>query len=292
MDPRSTSSRGIAFSVLAALSLAAAGCSQQTISSPFPSGHLARAHPNPAKQGYELLYSFDGGERGSTPAGALLWTESTFFAGTTSAGGNSHNSLDCGCGIAFSFNADPPGAAPFYSFGSGKAETDGVYPTDGLTILHGHYYATTGQGGSSSLGAVVERPPGGPGSSVVRPQRPRSDGARFSTRRATAVSDGLFGTTSGGGAHDLGTVFTILPSGDEEVLHSFAGKPDGAAPNGRLITANVNSDVLYGTTQSGERATVRRNAERSTNSWRKSTRGGALPGQGLAGRLRSRGVAV
>src|ERR1700733_14806831 len=41
--------------------------------------------------------------------------------------------------------------------------------------------------------------------------------------------DGTFyGTTSGGGEYDRGTVFSLTPSGAEYVLHSLGGSGDGA----------------------------------------------------------------
>ena len=67
-------------------------------------------------------------------------------------------------------------------------------------------------------------------------------------RRVVARQDGsLYGTTSYGGIHNLGTVFKITASG-EDVLYSFKGS-DGANPYGGLI---LDSDGhLFGTTLYG-----------------------------------------
>ena len=67
------------------------------------------------------------------------------------------------------------------------------------------------------------------------------------------VNGTLYGTTRlGGGSRcdklGCGTVFTITPSGSENVLHAFTGPPDGAWPAAGLI--NVNG-TLYGTTTEG-----------------------------------------
>jgi uncharacterized repeat protein (TIGR03803 family) len=62
------------------------------------------------------------------------------------------------------------------------------------------------------------------------------------------VNGTLYGTTYYGGTQGDGTVFSIAPSGQETVLHSFAGGHDGANPGGSLI--NVNG-MLYGTTSWG-----------------------------------------
>ena len=64
----------------------------------------------------------------------------------------------------------------------------------------------------------------------------------------------LFGTTSEGGAHGLGTVFQLLHSTSggkwtHLVLHDFAGGKDGAAPLAGL--ARRPDGTLYGTTNAG-----------------------------------------
>jgi uncharacterized repeat protein (TIGR03803 family) len=62
-------------------------------------------------------------------------------------------------------------------------------------------------------------------------------------------SDGdLYGTTGGGGAHHLGTVFKMTPAGSLIRLHSFAG-PDGATPTGGVIEGT--DGKYYGTTLEG-----------------------------------------
>jgi uncharacterized repeat protein (TIGR03803 family) len=63
------------------------------------------------------------------------------------------------------------------------------------------------------------------------------------------VSGTLYGTTAGGGATGLGTVFAIDPAtGAETVLYSFKGAPDGEYPAGALIERD---GTLYGTTRQG-----------------------------------------
>jgi uncharacterized repeat protein (TIGR03803 family) len=57
----------------------------------------------------------------------------------------------------------------------------------------------------------------------------------------------LYGTTSVGGANNLGAVFSVTPSGVENVIYSFAGS-DGQYPFGSLIDVN---GTLYGTTVDG-----------------------------------------
>jgi uncharacterized repeat protein (TIGR03803 family) len=64
---------------------------------------------------------------------------------------------------------------------------------------------------------------------------------------ALIARDGkLYGTTSGGGKHGHGIVFSITPAGSEAVLHSFGG--DGRAPTGSLLAVD---GALYGATKYG-----------------------------------------
>ena len=65
----------------------------------------------------------------------------------------------------------------------------------------------------------------------------------------------LYGTTSEGGSQDgacasfgCGTVFAITPSGVEHALYRFQSSPDGASPEGDLVSIG---GALYGTTEYG-----------------------------------------
>ncbi|HEX3432259.1 MAG TPA: choice-of-anchor tandem repeat GloVer-containing protein [Rhizomicrobium sp.] len=74
-----------------------------------------------------------------------------------------------------------------------------------------------------------------------------SDGAN---PYSTLIRDGagnLYGTTDGGGANGLGTVFQLAPDGTETVLHAFGGASDGILPVAGLITDKAGN--FYGTTQ-------------------------------------------
>jgi uncharacterized repeat protein (TIGR03803 family) len=67
------------------------------------------------------------------------------------------------------------------------------------------------------------------------------------------VDGTLYGTTSLGGAHNVGTVFSITPTGKERVLYSFRESgPAGNYPGAALIDVN---GTLYGTTELGAKNT-------------------------------------
>jgi uncharacterized repeat protein (TIGR03803 family) len=60
----------------------------------------------------------------------------------------------------------------------------------------------------------------------------------------------MYGTTFSGGAHNLGAVFMVTPTGKESVVYSFAGGADGSHPIGGLVR-DKNTGNLYGTTVTG-----------------------------------------
>jgi uncharacterized repeat protein (TIGR03803 family) len=78
-------------------------------------------------------------------------------------------------------------------------------------------------------------------------------GADGGTPYAPLIRDAtgdLYGTTVYGGSYDCGVVFKLDPSGNETVLHTFAGPPtDGNAPTGGVVRDAAGN--LYGTTQQG-----------------------------------------
>jgi uncharacterized repeat protein (TIGR03803 family) len=63
-------------------------------------------------------------------------------------------------------------------------------------------------------------------------------------------SDGnLYGTTLKGGASDGGTVFSISPSGQFTVVHTFTDSGDGSVPTGNLVQGT--NGTIYGGTSFG-----------------------------------------
>jgi uncharacterized repeat protein (TIGR03803 family) len=62
------------------------------------------------------------------------------------------------------------------------------------------------------------------------------------------VNGVLYGTTYGGGANNLGSVFSVTPSGNVQIVHSFGAGSDGIYPYAKLIAVN---GTLYGTTSEG-----------------------------------------
>jgi uncharacterized repeat protein (TIGR03803 family) len=132
---------------------------------------------------------------------------------------------------------------------------DGAHPEVSLVNVHGTLYGTTFEGGEKKSGTVFAVTPSGT-ETVLYSFKGSGDGS-YPSASLLNVKGTLYGTTRNGGSsacllgtffHGCGTVFAVSLSGEETVLHSFGGKPDGAFPVAGLI--NVNG-TLYGTTESG-----------------------------------------
>jgi uncharacterized repeat protein (TIGR03803 family) len=82
------------------------------------------------------------------------------------------------------------------------------------------------------------------------------DGANSAARLVEDTAGNFYGTTSQGGitggacgSVGCGIVFKVDQAGNETVLHSFAGRPDGATPLAGLVLDAVGN--MYGTTSQG-----------------------------------------
>jgi uncharacterized repeat protein (TIGR03803 family) len=99
-----------------------------------------------------------------------------------------------------------------------------------------------------------------------------TDGAYPTASLVLDQAGNLYGTTSGGGTHNAGTLFTLIPNSDgswkEKVLHRFKSGTDGANPNAGLIFDQAGN--LYGTTTSGgtnNTGTVFRLTQNADGNW-------------------------
>jgi uncharacterized repeat protein (TIGR03803 family) len=133
-----------------------------------------------------------------------------------------------------------------YSF-TGTA--DGAGPTAGVLALNGVLYGTTSSGGNGFFGAVFSLVPGAAAATVLHTFGYATDG-RDSFATLIAKDGTLYGTTSRGGTHSDGTIFSITTTGTRyRVLHSFgATATDGISPFAGLTNLG---NILYGTAAGG-----------------------------------------
>ncbi len=231
----------------------------------------------------KVLYSFQGGNDGLTPAGGVVFDKAGNLYGANSWGG-SGGCPSPGCGTVFELS--PPtqkGGAwsetTIYAFkgvlGSAK---DGLTPEAGVIIdQQGNLYGTTSLGGNgpcmllgsqTGCGIVYELSPptqkGGAWTETILYNFQGDNDGNFPFGDLAFDKHGnLYGATWYGGGKgntcnqyyggNCGTVFKLSPpkgkmggAWREKILHRFAGGTDGANPNGRLVLDS--DDRIYGTT--------------------------------------------
>jgi uncharacterized repeat protein (TIGR03803 family) len=153
-------------------------------------------------QGTEsVVYSFQGlsvGD-GAVPAAGLIDVGGTLY-GTTAQGGAVN------AGTVFSIT--PQGVETLlHSFG---ASGDGAGPSASLLDVGGTLYGTTEDGGDHNAGTVFSITRRGVERVLYSFGSVAGDGS-FPVAPLIDVAGTLFGTTSGGGATNSGTVFSITP---------------------------------------------------------------------------------
>lgn len=147
--------------------------------------------------------------------------------------------------------------AQTYQFESIPSERAGLgaHPIGTLiTDGKGNVYGTTSQGVSYGRGTVFEVNRAGKATTLYT----FPGGANGELPQAGLLRDklgNLYGTTYNGGSGtcDCGVVFKIDSAGNETVLHSFQGMPDGDNPESSLVhdgTGNLYGTTVYGGTSS------------------------------------------
>ncbi len=198
----------------------------------------------PAVASAQSIHEFTGAD-GAGPAGDLVQGRDGVLYGWTSAGGTFNR------GTLFRVAADGTGFETLYSFGQGSLPTDGAVPQKGglLEVAPGLFYGTTFEGGLHGRGALFTLDVSGAVPVVTTlhsfaTTEPGPDGGVI-----RSGGDGLlYGTTSGAGWGDFGTIYRIATDGSGfSVLHRFIGF-DGEEPTGLIEGSD---GWLYGTTRRG-----------------------------------------
>jgi uncharacterized repeat protein (TIGR03803 family) len=204
------------------------------------------------------LYSFcseSGCTDGESPSAGLVQATNGYLYGTTIYGGAN--------GYGTVFKITPSGAlTTLYTFCSQPDCADGLQPYAALIqATNADLYGTTYDGGANGTGGTVFRiTPGGTlrtlHSFCSEGTNPScTDGENPEAGLIQGTDGNLYGTTSGGGANGVGTVFKITPSGTLTTLYSFCpgantvGCTDGEAPLAGLVQDT--NGTFYGTTWAG-----------------------------------------
>lgn len=207
-----------------------------------------------------VLHSFGGGSDGMFPAAKLVLLNGVLY-GTTSKGGTDRG------GTVFSITTTGQERV-LYSFKRRKSRgsfRDGFSPWSGLISFRGILYGTTQFGGilnynrcSDNLGCgtVFSITTGGKEHVLYKFQGGTDGGIPVAsliilngTFYGTASSAGSYGSSCYGLPNGCGTVFSLSPAGQFNVVYTFMGAPnDGAGPEAPLT---VLASTFYGTTAGG-----------------------------------------
>jgi uncharacterized repeat protein (TIGR03803 family) len=196
-------------------------------------GTVYRLTPGPNGWQETVLYAFQGHSDGATPFATPILDPGGNIYGTTNRGG------PLGLGIVYMLAPQPDGSFTEHVLHDFKGGGDGANPLAGLIFDRlGNLYGTTSYGGTANCGTVFKL--------IPDPSGGWKEGILYSFLGPT-VYDGqnpneltfdahgnLYGTTSGGGNVNAGTIFEMTrnPAGgwQETVLYSFPGDNQGAFP--------------------------------------------------------------
>ena len=196
---------------------------------------LGLVNPGPLMaQTFKTLYSFTGGDDGSTPSGLILSGASLY--GTAAYGGGSSN------GTVYSMNTDGTGFKMLHSFTS--PSDDGAQPQAPLVLSGTNLYGTANSGGRYGYGTVFKVGIDGTGFTVLHHFAGVSstDGA-YPLAGLTISGNTLFGTTSDNNV-GYGTIFSINTDGTGfRLVHSLQAN-EGVHPQAPLL---LSSNTLFGT---------------------------------------------
>ncbi len=203
------------------------------------------------------VYSFKGGDDGTTPEARVIFGPDGLLYGTTT-GDSSLGGTGSATVFRLSLSATPcktalcPGEETVLYRFTGSMDGSGPGWGDLAFDQVGNLYGTTSDGGSNGHGSVYELTPshGSWTETILYSFTGGEDGSQPESGVIFDRAGNLYGTTLFGGAGAQGTVFQLTPSGagwTEKVLHSFGSSESG--PYGGLIFDP--SGNLYGTTQTG-----------------------------------------
>ena len=137
-----------------------------------------------------------------------------------------------------------------HRFAAQSAPTDGCLPA-GSPVQggDGNFYGTTLRCGTFNDGVAYKITPAGV-YTVLHNFAYTSTDPGVPYGALIQGSDGNFwGTSSGGGTNNIGSVFKMTSAGKVTIVHSFTGPPDGSGPQSGLIQGSDGN--YYGTTMDG-----------------------------------------
>jgi uncharacterized repeat protein (TIGR03803 family) len=215
----------------------------------------------PSGSGFTVLNTFTQSNQGNTPEGGLVQASDSNFYGVTSEGGAN------GFGTLYQVIPATGKLNTLFTFASGDP---GSNPVGALVQgIDGYLYGTTEFGGEFSYGTVFRTDIATSATGTLAEIDGGTAGINPECDLIQAKDGNFYGTTSSGGADNLGTFFRVTPEGVFTTLYTFQGSTDGGNPLRGVIQgadglfygiANEGgtggAGVIYQMTVSGNTATI------------------------------------
>jgi len=186
-----------------------------------------------------VLHNFTGAPDGSYPWAGVARDSAGNLYGATQGGGTAN--------LGVVYELDTSGhETVLYSF---PGPADGSVPYAGVTAdSAGNLYGTTYNGGPANAGVVYELDATGH-ETLLHTFTGESDGGNPSAGVTRCPNGNFYGTTSLGGAANMGVVYEVDAAGQYTLLHSFTGGADGGHPYAGVTCGSAGN--IYGTTVYG-----------------------------------------
>lgn len=195
--------------------------------------------PSAHAQTFTVLYTFTDANQGWQPEAAPILDDNGNLYGTTQYGGTAG-------GFGTVYKLDGSGKETvLYSF---SGTPDGEDPEGGLVRSGtGYLYGSTIYGGTAGgYGTVFQLATSGK-LTLLHSFASNPDGADPHGSLVVDRQHNGYGTTQyGGAAGGYGTIFKVNAAGEQSILYSFSGTPDGEDPEAGLLRDTAGN--LYGTT--------------------------------------------
>jgi uncharacterized repeat protein (TIGR03803 family) len=187
-----------------------------------------------------ILYNFTLGADGAYPWAGVIRDAAGNLYGTTANWGGAASA-----GVVYKLDTTG-NETVLYTFTGGA---DGSEPFAGLALdAAGNVYGTTEYGGTANAGVVFMVDPSGQ-ETVLYSFSGGTDGGRPGAAVILDAAGNIYGTTISGGTANSGVVYKVDSTGNETVLYSFTGGPDGGNPIAGVTLDAAGS--LYGTASAG-----------------------------------------
>ena len=217
---------------------------------------------NPDGSGFAVLHSFTAGTTAATfagdggaPRGGLVFGSDGVLYGLASRGSATPGAgLNDSNGVLYRIAPDGSGYRVLFSFDQRLAATGGIMPNALIQGRDGVLYGTARAVGIAAVGAIFSIRTDGTGFTQLTnfSRATPANGHSPATPVAHATDGFLYGTTIGGGARNVGTVFRMRTDGTGyQVLYSFVSANQSNGYNPSDIFFQGRDGSLYGRTTEG-----------------------------------------